>query len=210
MRTKVTILLGIFMSTLVLVGCMYDEPSIQTGDYPFVKEGKRWNCRNGGNDFVYKMMGDTSISSKAYKKLYVQYSAKYGNDQWHYQGAVREKGEQVYMLEAGEKKEYLLYDFGVGIYDPNVGLDYFTNKDGNILTFRAIEPYKNTNRRLYSYDYQGERFMCGYFHWLEGVGDLDIPFPIFTGIINSCYEDDVCIYEYDENIHYRHSSRNDR
>ncbi len=202
MRTKVTILLGIFMSTLVLVGCMYDEPSIQTGDYPFVKEGKRWNCRNGENDFVYKMMGDTSIKSKAYKKLYVQHSAKYGNDEWHYQGAVREKGEQVYMLEAGEKKEYLLYDFGVGLYDRNVGLDYFTNKSGNILVFRHIYYYEDTFRRAFIGSHLG---VMDTFTWLEGVGHLQDPFPISSkngGLLISCYEDDVCIYEIDERLLY--------
>ena len=59
------------------------------------------------------MIGDTTIKSKVYKKVYLQDYEVYNNNSWHYFCAVRENGKQVFMVEMEDKKESLLYDFGI-------------------------------------------------------------------------------------------------
>ena len=198
MKQKITILIVIFVGVILFVGCIYDEPSIKTGDYPFIKEGKMWSCyaHYYNYNFNYKMMGDTTIGTKTYKKIYIQNSTKYGDEAWYYYGAVREKRDEVYMIDAEEKKEFLLYDWGIDLYDSEIGLDYFTTKGEINLFFRDITPYKNTNRRLYRYSMLQ---IISSYYWLEGVGDLGNPFkPCDLGSsLISCFEDDVCIYQSD-------------
>ena len=58
-------------------------------------------------------MGDTTIKSKVYKKVYLQDYEVYNNNSWHCFCAVRENGKQVFMVEMEDKKESLLYDFGI-------------------------------------------------------------------------------------------------
>ena len=55
------------------------------------------------------------------------------------------------MVEMEDKKESLLYDFGIGLYNPETGLDYFTTKENVNLFFREITPYQDSDRLLFRY-----------------------------------------------------------
>ncbi len=111
MRNTIFITIGCLLT--LLMGCKYDEPSIGTNQYPFIAEGKTWNCCRDDHNFSCKMIGNTTIKSKVYKKVYLQDYEVYNNNSWHYFCAVRENGKQVFMVEMEDKKESLLYDFGI-------------------------------------------------------------------------------------------------
>ena len=92
---------------------------------PFVEEGKVWYCGYGLGDgtvspedpqgygiaCIFTMSGDTLIGGESYKKVACQYEDFYGDKEQHYYCAVREVSYRVYLIEAGDKEEKLLYDF---------------------------------------------------------------------------------------------------
>ena len=92
---------------------------------PFVEEGKVWYCGYGLGDgtvspedphgagiaCIFTMSGDTLIGGQSYKKVVCQYEDFYGDKEQHYYCAVREESYRVFLIEAGDKDEKLLYDF---------------------------------------------------------------------------------------------------
>lgn len=193
MRRKLKLLIVMAVAA-ILVGCSIDEPSVNAGDFPFVKEGKTWIC----GITTYEMIGDTIIRGKSYKKLYKQNVDYYGDNNKHYFAAVREKDKQVYAIKAKQRKEILLYDFSL-----EVG-EFFTVKETEkyIIEYKVSEithliDTKRTKWYMF-YFLNHQIYTTGFEYWIEGIGDLRSPFysieDTSVGSLYTCYEDDICIY----------------
>ena len=97
---------------------------------PMAVEGMHWVCTTQSNyhRIEYKIEGDTAINNTAYKRVYKMYRDEYGDEQFHYFGAVRDQERRTYILYAEESEhakqlqsrcdpqtgELLLYDFSLG------------------------------------------------------------------------------------------------
>ncbi|MDR1973272.1 MAG: T9SS type A sorting domain-containing protein [Bacteroidales bacterium] len=86
---------------------------------PFVQEGARWSYCTRPFDytfvpnryyFVYEINGDTTINFQNYKIM------KNGCNN-AYIAALREQDKKVYLINYGEEKERLLYDFSLSVGD---------------------------------------------------------------------------------------------
>lgn len=115
---------------LLLYGLGTPQAVAQDGSreyIPFVEESKVWYCgywhpdesfpitpedpSGIGIDCIFTIHGDTQINGKEYKKVYCQFEEYYDDNEQHYYCAVREEACQVFIVEAGETEEKLIYDF---------------------------------------------------------------------------------------------------
>lgn len=181
MRQTIVRLLSWGMFIIALTGCSIDEPSINSGKYPFVKEGKKWITTWA----TYQMEGDTIIGAKSYKKLL----KKRTDVERDYIAAIRQNGGQVYAIKHCEKKEVLLYDFSL---EP--GDKYFWPDGNDFYRIESKIPMEDGRMKMTMF----LPLVLGVYYWIEGVGDLEGPFMGIgenTGIINECIEDGKHIYK---------------
>lgn len=134
----------------------------------------------GGNmqsmQAYYMVMGDVSINGKDYMRLMDLYSSE------SYVGALREDGHKVYFLPNGEKREYLLYDFGLELGE---SVDVGLNGESHVVTVVGIDSVYvlGVRRRLRIED---ETIRDNHWswpaYWIEGIGsDLGILSPYGWG-----------------------------
>ena len=179
---------------ITLTGCTIDEPSVNAGEFPFVKEGKVWICGTQ----TFKMEGDTIIGIKSYKKLYRKNPEQYGDNNMHYFAAIRERDKQVYAIKPQQRKEILIYDFSLEKDD----IITVKETEERIIEFEVCsEPeYLSSGRKKWEMIYllNHQPFFIGHFYWIEGVGNLEGPFLSIDdygcGDLYVCYEDSVSIY----------------
>ena len=193
-KTVLSILAVIIL--LSAISCKIDEPSINAGEFPFVNEGKTWNCENR----IYKMNGDTIIGAKSYKKVYKKCLNDYNDNVWHYFAAIRERDKQVYAIKHHKNKEVLIYDFSI-----DVG-DIFTcriDNDGVVLhkVYAKTRLSDGRTKFIMTISYYGimpTRF-C---YWIEGIGDItEGTFMYIEDSFNnlwSCEENNKTIYPQNE------------
>ena len=120
----------------------------EPADYrPFVVEGKTWEyglrtlqpeMMLGFHKCQRKIEGDTLIQGRQYKKLFTQETWK-DDKTWSYTGCLREESMTVFFMEAGKKKEILLYDFGLKVGDPIPGRNALVTKISR-LEHAVIDP----------------------------------------------------------------------
>ncbi len=87
----------------------------------FVKEGRVWNIESlelynhewKYLPYSYTISGDTIIGGENFKKVYRKGSYIYGNEDWHYFGALQEVERKVFMIDKDDTEKYILYDFGM-------------------------------------------------------------------------------------------------
>jgi len=113
-----TLLRNIAMLVIILIGSMKTVAQEWDHEYfPFVEEGKVWNCCAISPQNVdiancfFTMSGDTLINDNTYKKVSCQFKDFYGDEEQHYYCAVREEDYRVFIVEAETKEEKMLYDF---------------------------------------------------------------------------------------------------
>ena len=194
--TKAVLSILAVIILLSAISCKIDEPSINAGEFPFVNEGKTWNCENR----IYKMNGDTIIGAKSYKKVYKKCLDDYNDNVWHYFAAIRERDKQVYAIKHHKNKEVLIYDFSIDVGDT------FTckaNNDGVVSHKVCTKKRLSDGRTLFAMTtvYYGIMPTC-LCYWIEGIGD--IRYGTFMSIEDSfnnlwsCEENNKTIYPHDE------------
>ena len=154
---------------------------------PFVEEGKVWYCGYGlgggtvspedphgyGIACIFTMSGDTLIGGQSYKKVACQYEDFYGDKEQHYYCAVREASYRVFLIEAGEKEEKLLYDFSA----PGEALVMAYN-DYRFARVSGERPYFCPTRQVEFMlcELSGDEVLRSNILglWMEGVGAIQI------------------------------------
>ena len=194
--TKAVLSILAVIILLSAISCKIDEPSINAGEFPFVNEGKTWNCENR----IYKMNGDTIIGAKSYKKVYKKCLDDYNDNVWHYFAAIRERDKQVYAIKHHKNKEVLIYDFSIDVGDTFICK---VNNDGVVSHKVCTKKRLSDGRTLFAMTtvYYGIMPTC-LCYWIEGIGD--IRYGTFMSIEDSfnnlwsCEENNKTIYPHDE------------
>ena len=194
--TKAVLSILAVIILLSAISCKIDEPSINAGEFPFVNEGKTWNCENR----IYKMNGDTIIGAKSYKKVYKKCLDDYNDNVWHYFAAIRERDKQVYAIKHHKNKEVLIYDFSIDVGDT---FTCIVDNDGVVSHKVCTKKRLSDGRTLFAMTtvYYGIMPTC-LCYWIEGIGD--IRYGTFMSIEDSfnnlwsCEENNKTIYPQDE------------
>ena len=194
--TKAVLSILAVIILLSAISCKIDEPSINAGEFPFVNEGKTWNCENR----IYKMNGDTIIGAKSYKKVYKKCLNDYNDNVWHYFAAIRERDKQVYAIKHHKNKEVLIYDFSIDVGDTFICK---VNNDGVVSHKVCTKKRLSDGRTLFAMTtvYYGIMPTC-LCYWIDGIGD--IRYGTFMSIEDSfnnlwsCEENNKTIYPHDE------------
>ena len=180
-------------------------------DYPaFVKEGKVWKCLQPADGSVcnYSIEGDTVINGRKYKKVLCRDRFDYHDDASHYFAAVREEGGLVFVLNAGQEQEYMLYNFEPG---EETGLRYdwcgwgVTRSKGTPFWYRGKQHYKFT---AYPFILGSDLQPIKRETWVDGLGNLEEG-PFFVGSVGkmllACYENGQCVFVYEDQFHFGES-----
>ena len=113
--------------SFALISCIVDDIVVPDServvpvDYmPFAEEGKVWvygvtrmDYNNIPEQYRYQISSDTILNDRHYKKMFIREEDRYGDSQMHYIGAVRDTLLKVQFVDKGQRKERLLYDFGL-------------------------------------------------------------------------------------------------
>lgn len=156
------------------LGCFYHVESTYAS---LLKDCRSWSCRDAtsGKGIIQTVQGDTIIYKgpdgywgQLYRKVYCVDSQKYGDEELHYYGAMREEGEKVYLIPDGkeQKDRVLLFDFGLktgeqaeidGCTIKVVETDSVVSEGRRYhrLTLHLLEDGMDTGRTC---------------HWMEGIG----------------------------------------
>lgn len=162
--------------------------------HPYVVEGKRWNFKGSSAYHSYFIQGDTLIGQTTYKKLFY----RKGEEQLVYFGALRENAMQVILIRSGNKKEELLFDFGVHVGDKMKWHGYeteFENVDDVFIIsmgnrFRSINATAHTKGGLH------REVLTFTLTWIEGIGMREDALQNTSASLITCYEGDICIYDW--------------
>lgn len=154
------------------------QPNEDITSWKFCVEGKQWDgigWNEGGEyPFSYKLAGDTIIGGKKFKKVYHQYERMYFNTQYHYCAAIREEGDEVYIIQKDNTTPKLLYDFSLKVDDV---FHYFENKDIDYKVVAVQEILcQKKEVRLFVFDEvipNSRSTQRGYV--MEGIGGLRSP-----------------------------------
>lgn len=217
MNNLKTTFIGVFFLTILISACNKDDiypdsSRVIPEDYvPFVKEGKVWNYYNtsyysstgafiepGSHDMShiscsFKIQGDTIIKNVPYKKVLMQ-GGIFDDDQWHYDGAIREHLMRVFFIEKSENSEEWVLDFGV-----NTG-DKFTwnNSRWEVSSISSVSYSKlGKSYRMIQLIGISESALYDAETWIEGIGMESGIIPFHKGMqggLHSCFDNDVCLY----------------
>ncbi|MCK9448408.1 MAG: T9SS type A sorting domain-containing protein [Bacteroidales bacterium] len=185
---KRIILISIFVSHTIII-------MSQT----FIQEDKAWNvveCINwsGCRTQTFKIMGDTTIGQREYKKLYATNDTTLSN--WSKYGAIREDENKVYFYLFASETEVLLYDF-----DLNVGDNFISTHNSieyqvcpiemEVTSIDTVTIENGEQRQRFNFS-DGEK-------WISGIGSLYG--LIYVGVhqcVIDMYYDLSCCHENDE------------
>lgn len=130
-------------------------------------------------DYYEIIPKDTIIKGlgRVYKRLYHISSST------PYCGALREDGHRVYFVPSGEKREYLLYDFGLELGE---SVDVGLNGESHVVTVVGIDSicvnYTMRRRLRMEDETLRNRHWAWPAYWIEGIGsDLGILSPYGWG-----------------------------
>ena len=180
--------------------------------HPYVKQHKQWNFGEHKYkededtlvwqiNFSYLIEGDTLINGKGYNKLLTKDAQTYGDEEWHYVGAVREALMKVFFVRKETKTEDRVYDFGVQtgnkikwddvLWDVGYCAEIRETTDDYSSRVISLSGIKGGKRGEYI-------AVCT--EWWEGIGCCGEYNPFNWGRksqLISCYEDGRCIFDYD-------------
>ena len=218
-KTNVPIVLrNIAMLVIILSGSTKTDAQEWNQEYyPFVEEGKVWNCFASYSSSlaigapesitcIFTMSGDTLINDNTYKKVSCLFKDFYGDEEQHYYCAVREEDYRVFIVEAESKEEKMLYDFS----QPKETqiLSYENHKYARLSGVHPTSFSYYANLLTFDlYEIIGDEinFYNGLGVWVEGIGNAygnpfacdlysdELSFGIPITVI-SCVKDDVCYY----------------
>lgn len=204
-QSCVGILLSLsFLSCTVDDIVVPDNERLVPEDYlPFAEEGKVWvYAGEKVNNIIptelyrYLIKGDTLLSGKQYKKMYLLESASVTEGQYRYIGAVRDSLMKVLFIDSSKRKERLIYDFGL--------------QDGNQMrwcgyTLMAGDAYQKvvhgSTRRVLPVCSSNHAFNDT---WIEGIGCASGGWytsfdPILKrkSVLMKCNYSEGCCYDYE-------------
>ncbi len=207
---KCLALAAICTLSFTIISCSSDEwePREVPEDYkPVFKEGKTWTYGTvprsyigESSSYTYTISGDTVVKGKKYLKLYCSDKEAYGDTDQHYFAAVREESLRAFYILKGEKKEKLLFDFGMDL-DVQFEIDpiptcYITIQN------KIPKDFLGTSRLVFYWIYTIKETGMGVsqqYAWFEGIGNY--PDLLRRGghdhPLISCYEDGRCVYDRD-------------
>jgi len=204
MKRKIHFLLVILFITNIAFSQEY---------FPLVKENAVWNITNVNfaqnpwesdsyNTVSYRIFGDTTINTVAYKKLWTVncFDQAFIEENSTYFGAIREENKKVYFFK--DDVEYTIYDFSLEVGNAFSYYSFFNNQFIE-LQVESIETAiingenRNKINLLITDDFAGEVKS-----WIEGIGSeaglIDYVFPHgnFDVYLNCYKENEELIYSY--------------
>lgn len=181
--------------------------------HPYVKQHKQWNygeqIYNEDEDtvgwrikFSYLIEGDTLINGQGYNKLLAKDAQTYGDEEWHYVGAVREALMKVFFVRNETKTEERVYDFGVQTGNKikwddvlwDVGYCTEIRETTHDFSSRVISLTGISGGKW------NEEYIAVCAEWWEGIGCCGGYNPFNwkrTSQLISCYEDGQCVFDID-------------
>ena len=179
-----------------------DSERVVPEDYlAFAEEEKEWifaGEEGYGNKpielYRYRIMGDTVVRSRLYKKMY-EHKAADAAGQFHYIGAVRDTLMKVVLVDAGKRTERLIYDFGLKDWNQMRWYGYTliaSDAYRKVVhgTTRNVLPVRSSNNAFYDI-------------WIEGIGcaaggalSFD-PIMKRRCVLMRCAKADGCCYDYE-------------
>ena len=144
---------------------------------PLLKYRRSWISQDAasGKDIILTAVGDTIFAKGQlryfdylYRKVYCVDRQKYGDEELHYYGAMREEGKKVYLIPDGKRQEdrVLLFDFGL-MTGEQVEIDGCTVKV--VETDSVVSEGRKYHRLTLHKIVRGKDtgITC---HWTEGIG----------------------------------------
>ena len=183
-------------------------------DFPIPAEGAEWNLaeRQGTSYSAERIVciGDTTIESKDYSKLFQTWSANYyqtgtckfeytsGPHQRNsYRGAIRtEENQKVYYIFPGEDTIRLIYDFDVSTGD-SIKIDGMTgNYYAYVTDIDTIIIGAHQRKQIALQGIYGE-----YDQWIEGIGSVYGLFATFMRPWEKYATELTCYQEFGERLY---------
>lgn len=176
---------------------------------PFVKEGKVWKYtyfrmrpRSAVFPVEFHMKGDTVINNINYKQVLTVDTLRYGDNNQHYFGAVREQDMVVYILYNDSLAEELLYDFNLMLSPPpyvQVETSAVSLRLDDVEEVRSGPTVRN---QIWVVPYVGNEAMTTCWCYIEGIGWGNQMHPFYAYCLDEflgywfvgCYEDGECIF----------------
>jgi hypothetical protein len=160
----------------------------------FISENKLWHVRNEfwGDIFtwIYKIEGETVISSVTYKNLWATFDTNF-NNVW-IEGYIREESNVVYYRSIYNVEEGILYDFNLEAGDTS----YITNEycDLTQVIIEDIDTVEYFGVPRKRWIIEGWEEEC----WIEGIGSLWGPVHTkFPECIFDVWFELICFHEND-------------
>ena len=160
----------------------------------FAKDGKVWNCQKDGVGYSYSLSGDTIIKARLYQRVFEKNPVRYGDEDFHYYGAVRQAGKQVFLCEKDVDEEYLLYDFSL---QEGETMEPGERAEGYLVQDATITYAHEVARRFFSLAPTSGVEPTNVLTCVEGIGCATDPFRFYSdsqAVVLSCYEDGVCMF----------------
>jgi hypothetical protein len=147
--------------------------------------------------YQYKMLGDTTINSVQYHKIYSQDDSLATSKNAVYLGALREDAKKIYYRSRNCNQDIRLYDFSKNVGDTIQNLYSSSNNCGNSLkgsgTITAIDSVliDGSYRRAFHLEYLFNDYV-----WIEGIGCTN---GLFNAVVPSltcvCYWYLICYHQ---------------
>jgi hypothetical protein len=159
---------------------------------PFPTENAQWrevHIQQGVCDpgcmSQYKMIGDTTINSMVYHKIYLQQDTLAGTATATYAGALREQSKKIYFWSKYYNYEKRLYDFSKNVGDTlqNLPQQYLDSNPSMVCTIVKIDTtlIDGAYRKVYHLDRLYNPYV-----WIEGIGSTH-------GLLVSIYNQPTCM-----------------
>ncbi len=156
----------LFVCGLSISGLLYSQ-----NYHPIVQENNEWNVLKVTGFFpptdtnywtmTYQFIGDTTINSQVYKKVYISEEEVPNN--WKYEGAIREEDRKVWYLAKYESEERKIYDFTLEVSD-TVSFVW----DPMIVDSISYIELNGEDRKQFWFSVDGQGGIIE--HWIEGIG----------------------------------------
>lgn len=200
------------MKKLILILCITFYISMDAQQYvPFPTNNASWSeihiqqgyCEPYGCKTQYKILGDTTINSVLYHKIYEQDDPLQSSVGTFYIGGMREMSKKIFFLSKYCNQEIRLYDFSKNVGDTirNISTQYSCNADNSrFSTITKIDSIliDGNYRKVFHFD----NYLYDNHVWIEGIGStygllkpsIDLPTCICTWDLVCFHQDNVLKY----------------
>jgi hypothetical protein len=178
---------------------------------PFPTENAQWSeihiqqgyCEPNGCKTQYKILGDTTINSILYHKIYEQDDSLQTSESIFYVGGIREMSKKIFFLSKYCSHEVRLYDFSKNIGDTisNISTQYYcTGNNSRFITIIKIDSIliDGNYRKVFHFD----NYLYENHVWIEGIGSTyGLLKPSIELPTCKCTWDLVCFHQNNELIY---------